>query len=79
MDIIHEEAILSWEAEKQGADEADKVLLKHAETFIEVRIYLLRLFSKSIYVLRNTFGKIVGFDSHNHYEASLFFHPFVLC
>ncbi|XP_074321165.1 uncharacterized protein LOC141657730 [Silene latifolia] len=34
-DIIQEEAILSWESEKQGADEADRVLLKQAETFIE--------------------------------------------
>ncbi|KMT14763.1 hypothetical protein BVRB_4g075290 [Beta vulgaris subsp. vulgaris] len=34
-DIIQEEAILSWESEKQGADEADRVFLKQAESFIE--------------------------------------------
>ena len=36
-DIIREEAILSWESEKLGADEADRVLLKQAQSFIEVR------------------------------------------
>ncbi|KAK9673477.1 hypothetical protein RND81_12G169700 [Saponaria officinalis] len=35
MEIIQEEAILSWESEKLGADEGDKVLLKQAESFIE--------------------------------------------
>lgn len=35
LDVIQEEAILSWESEKQEADEADKVFLKQAESFIE--------------------------------------------
>jgi len=37
MDIIQEEAILAWEAEKAGADEADRVFLKQSEKLIEVR------------------------------------------
>ncbi|KAJ8427031.1 hypothetical protein Cgig2_032859 [Carnegiea gigantea] len=35
MDIIQEEAILAWEAEKAGADEADRVFLKQSEKLIE--------------------------------------------
>ncbi|KAL2924714.1 putative translation initiation factor eIF-2B subunit epsilon [Bienertia sinuspersici] len=35
LDIIREETILSWESEKLEADEADKVFLKQAESFIE--------------------------------------------
>ncbi|CAO2837518.1 unnamed protein product [Amaranthus hypochondriacus] len=35
VDIIQEEAILAWESEKQEADEADKVFLKQAQTFID--------------------------------------------
>lgn len=35
LDIIQEEAILAWESEKQGADEADRAFLKQAQSFIE--------------------------------------------
>ena len=38
VDIIQEEAILAWESEKQEADEADKVFVKQAQSFIDVRI-----------------------------------------
>ncbi|XP_075492347.1 uncharacterized protein LOC142530397 [Primulina tabacum] len=34
-DILQEEAILNWAAEKEEADESDKVLLKQAEKFIQ--------------------------------------------
>ncbi|KAK3023622.1 hypothetical protein RJ639_043890 [Escallonia herrerae] len=34
-DIIKEEAILSWAAEKEGADESDKVFVKQSEKFIQ--------------------------------------------
>ncbi|KAK4282850.1 hypothetical protein QN277_014177 [Acacia crassicarpa] len=34
-DIIGEEAVLSWEDEKREADEADKVFVKQAQTFIQ--------------------------------------------
>ncbi|KAH7669778.1 translation initiation factor eIF-2B subunit epsilon protein [Dioscorea alata] len=34
-DIITEDAILSWENEKQGADESDKIFVKQAEHFIK--------------------------------------------
>ncbi|KZV47254.1 translation initiation factor eIF-2B subunit epsilon [Dorcoceras hygrometricum] len=34
-DILQEEAILSWAAEKEEADESDKVFLKQAEKFIQ--------------------------------------------
>ncbi|KNA21848.1 hypothetical protein SOVF_039570 [Spinacia oleracea] len=35
VDLIQEEAILSWESEKMGADEVDRVFLKQAEPFIQ--------------------------------------------
>ena len=33
-EILTEEAILSWESEKQEADESDKVFLKQSEVLI---------------------------------------------
>jgi len=34
-DVLQEDAILRWEEEKAGADEADKVYLKQCDTFIQ--------------------------------------------
>ncbi|XP_059652622.1 uncharacterized protein LOC132299815 [Cornus florida] len=34
-DILQEEAILNWAAEKEGADESDKVFVRQAEKFIQ--------------------------------------------
>ncbi|KAM7476945.1 hypothetical protein LguiB_024188 [Lonicera macranthoides] len=34
-DIIQEEAVLNWAAEKEGADESDKVFVKQSEKFIQ--------------------------------------------
>ena len=34
-EILNEEEILSWESEKQEADESDKVFLKQSEVFIQ--------------------------------------------
>ncbi|KAF7149037.1 hypothetical protein RHSIM_Rhsim03G0245100 [Rhododendron simsii] len=36
VEILQEEAILNWAAEKEGADESDKVFLKQSETFIKI-------------------------------------------
>ncbi|KAG5559399.1 hypothetical protein RHGRI_009063 [Rhododendron griersonianum] len=35
VEILQEEAILNWAAEKEGADEPDKVFLKQSEIFIK--------------------------------------------
>ncbi|XP_058206789.1 uncharacterized protein LOC131320191 [Rhododendron vialii] len=35
IEILQEEAILNWAAEKEGADESDKVFLKQSEIFIK--------------------------------------------
>ena len=35
-EILNEEAILSWESEKQESYESDKVFLKQSEVFIQV-------------------------------------------
>ncbi|KAK9292183.1 hypothetical protein L1049_020143 [Liquidambar formosana] len=43
-DILQEEAILAWAAEKEGADESDKVFVKQSEQFIHVSIYVHFLF-----------------------------------
>jgi hypothetical protein len=39
-DIIEEDAILSWEDEKKGADEADKVFVNQAQPLIQVSIFV---------------------------------------
>lgn len=38
-DIIQEEAVLNWAAEKEGADESDKVFVKQSEKFIQVTTF----------------------------------------
>ncbi|BAT88014.1 hypothetical protein VIGAN_05144500 [Vigna angularis var. angularis] len=40
-DFVEENAILSWEDEKKDADEADKVFVKQAQKFIQVRNHCL--------------------------------------
>lgn len=37
-EVIQEDAILRWDDEKRDADESDKVYVKKAEKFIQVRI-----------------------------------------
>lgn len=34
-DIIHKEAVLMWESEKEMADESDRYFVKRAENFIQ--------------------------------------------
>lgn len=36
-DILQEESILGWAAEKEEAEESDKIFLKQSEKFIQVR------------------------------------------
>ena len=36
-EVLQEDAILRWADEKEGADESDKVFLKHSEKFIQVK------------------------------------------
>ncbi|XP_050940737.1 uncharacterized protein LOC103495740 isoform X1 [Cucumis melo] len=43
-EIIQEEAILKWDAEKKEADDSDKLFVKQAEKFIEVRNLLFYIF-----------------------------------
>ena len=42
-EIIQEEAILKWDAEKKEADDSDKLFVKQAEKFIEVRNLLFSI------------------------------------
>lgn len=48
-DIVEEDAILSWDDEKNEADESDKVFVKQAQKFIQVGIiiYFLHTYYKN--------------------------------